>query len=351
MIFDFVLKYALDIIVAISNYFASLPNSIINTTHPNIVQILIFYGIILLITILMKKGFNKRLFAVIMTAITILLLSTINIPNRNLEIITFDVGNADAFLIKTPDNKYFIIDTAKMSYKSSSSTAKLVIAKYLKDRGIKNIEGMILTHFDVDHAGGAADLIEALNIKTIYVNSLKRDSYTVIKIFDAIDKYKINTSLAENNNIIYKEPDLKIKTFMANIQESDNENSIITLLSYKDFDMLFMGDAGVIAFDKIKNELPQNIEVLKVGHHGGKNVVNKPMLDYLKNSISIISTGPNNFGHPNRTTLDILRHTGTYRTDYNNSIKITTDGKIYQLNTFNRTKKKYLKTEKLTSVN
>ena len=75
------------------------------------------------------------------------------------------------------------------------------------------------------------------------------------------------------------------------------------------------------------------------------------MLDYLKNSISIISTGPNNFGHPNRTTLDILRHTGTYRTDYNNSIKITTDGKIYQLNTFNRTKKKYLKTEELTSVN
>ena len=138
---------------------------------------------------------------------------------------------------------------------------------------------------------------------------------------------------------------------MANIQESDNENSIITLLSYKDFDMLFMGDAGVIAFDKIKNELPQNIEVLKVGHHGGKNVVNKPMLDYLKNSISIISTGPNNFGHPNRTTLDILRHTGTYRTDYNNSIKITTDGKIYQLNTFNRTKKKHLKTEELTSVN
>ena len=351
MIFDFVLKYALDIIVAISNYFASLPNSILQTTHPCAAQVLLYYGIILLITILIEKGFDKKLCTTIGAAVLILLASMINIPTHKLEIITFDVGNADAFLIKTPDNKYFIIDTAKMSYKSSSSTAKLVIAKYLKDRGIKNIEGMILTHFDVDHAGGAADLIEALNIKTIYVNSLKRDSYTVIKIFDAIDKYKIKTFLAENNKIIYKEPDLKIKTFIANIQESDNENSIITLLSYKDFDMLFMGDAGVIAFDKIKNELPQNIEVLKVGHHGGKNVVNKPMLDYLKNSISIISTGPNNFGHPNRTTLDILRHTGTYRTDYNNSIKITTDGKIYQLNTFNRTKKKYLKTEELTSVN
>ena len=96
-----------------------------------------------------------------------------------------------------------------------------------------------------------------------------------------------------------------------------------------------MGDAGVIAFDKIKKDIPQNIEVLKVGHHGGKNVVNKSMTDYLKNSISVISTGPNNFGHPNKITLDILRHTQIYRTDYNNSIKITTDGKIYKINTFN----------------
>lgn len=351
MIFDFVLKYALDIIVAISNYFASLPNSILQTTHPCAAQVLLYYGIILLITILIEKGFDKKLCTTIGAAVLILLASMINIPTHKLEIITFDVGNADAFLIKTPDNKYFIIDTAKMSYKSSSSTAKLVIAKYLKDRGIKNIEGMILTHFDVDHAGGAADLIEALNIKTIYVNSLQRDSYTVIKIFDAIDKYKIKTFLAENNKIIYKEPDLKIKTFIANIQESDNENSIITLLSYKDFDMLFMGDAGVTAFDTIKKDIPQNIEILKVGHHGGKNVVNKAMTNYLLNTVSVISTGPNNFGHPNRTTLDILRNTRIYRTDYNNSIKISTDGKIYKLNTFNRTKKKYQETEELTAVN
>ena len=299
----------------------------------------------------MHRVADEKLFTIILTAIVILFVTTINIPNHKLEIITFDVGNADAFLIKTPENKYFIIDTAKMSYKSSSSTAKFVIAKYLKDRGIKNIEGMIITHFDVDHAGGAVDLMEALNIKSVYVNSLKQDSYTVINIFDAIDKYKIKTYLAENNAVIYTEPDLKITTYTANIPDNDNENSIIALLNYKDFDMLFMGDAGVIAFDKIKKDIPQNIEVLKVGHHGGKNVVNKSMTDYLKNSISVISTGPNNFGHPNKITLDILRHTQIYRTDYNNSIKITTDGKIYKINTFNRTQKKYLETESLTAVN
>lgn len=350
MFFDFFLKYALDIVVIISNYFAKLPHAILQTTHPGIFQIFVYYAIILLITIMIETGFSKKLAAAIVISTGILLVSMISIPNNKLEIITFDVGNADAFLIKTPQNKYFIIDTAKLSYKSSSSTAKLVIEKYLKDRGIKNIEAMILTHFDLDHAGGAVDLINDLNIKTIYVNSLKRDTYTVIKIFNTIDKAKIKTLLAQNNFDIYKEDNLTIKTFISNIKDSDNENSIITLLSYKDFDMLFMGDAGIIAFDKIKNNIPHNIEVLKVGHHGGRNVVNNSMVEHLGSKISILSTGPNAFGHPNKSTLDILRKTKIYRTDRNNSIKISTDGQKYKVSTFNRTIKKYQKTDELESI-
>ncbi len=350
MCFDFVLKYALDAIVFISGFFANLPNAIIQTTHPNIIQIIIFYFIVLLVTVMIENGFHKKLVITAVTMTICLLISTINIPNNNLEIITFDVGNADAFLIKTPQNKYFIIDTAKMSYKSSSSTAKLVIAKYLKDRGIKDIEGMILTHFDLDHAGGATDLINELNIKNIYVNTLKKDTYTTNKIFEAIDKTKIPTHLAKNNQVIYIENNFELKTFIANIPDNDNENSIITLINYGDFNTLFTGDAGTTAFEKIKNNIPENIEVFKVGHHGGKNVVNRTMLNHLKNKISIISTGPNNFGHPDRTTLDLLKNTEIYRTDIHNSIKVTASGNTFKTYTYNTTHKKYQQTGEYIAV-
>ena len=290
---------------------------------------------------MIKTGFNKKLFVTIISCITILLFSTINIPNHKLEIITFDVGNADAFLIKTPKNKYFIIDTAKLSYKSSSSSAQMIILKYLKDRGIKNIEGMIITHFDLDHAGGAVDLLENLNIKSVYINSSKRENYTINKIFNSMEATNISPHLAVNNENIYSEEELTLKTFIANIPNNDNENSVIALLSYKDFDMLFTGDAGIIAYEKLRNDLPNNIEVLKVGHHGGRNVVNKEMLSHLGNTVSIISTGPNSFGHPNKGTLEILRDTKIYRTDKHNSIKITSDGYNFDVLTFNRLKKKY----------
>lgn len=339
-VFDFILKYFLDTLVAISNFYSDLPYSLLTTTHPSILQILLYYAIVLIITYMFKAGFSKKGFGIAAAICAILLISTINIPNRNLEIIAFDVQNADCFLVKTPENKYFIIDTGKAPYKGGTAQVKVILLKYLKDHGIKNIEGLIITHFDNDHSGGAVDLMKELKIKKVYINSYDNQSYTSIKIYKTLRENSIPTHLAQNNEIIYTENNLSIKTLRADMKD-DNENSIITLLKYRDFETLFTGDAGIEAFRCVQKYVPRNIEVLKVGHHGARGVVDNNMLEYLNPKVSVISTGLNYFGHPNRGTLDILRNTAIFRTDKNNSIKITTDGNFYDVLTFNRTKHKY----------
>ncbi len=339
MLLDFVLNYVLHCVVFISNFFSSLSHSLLTTTHPNIFQICIYYTIILLITLSIKTTFGKKITAICLSCLVLLSLTLINIPSRDLQIITFDVQNADCFLIKTPQNKYFIIDTGRAGYRGSKAQANSIIIKYLKDRGIKNIEGMIITHFDNDHSGGAVDIMNNLNVKKVYINSFKDKSMTSVGIYKTLREKKIPAQIPNDN--IYNEPNLTMQTFTANLKE-DNEKSIITLLSYKDFDMLFTGDAGIGAYEQIKSQLPQNIEILKVGHHGGNNVVNSEMLKAMNTQVSIISTGPNAFGHPTAGTLDILRNTDIYRTDRHNSIKINSDGKTYKIYTFNPTKHKYI---------
>lgn len=342
MVSDFILKYLLDALVWISNFFSNLPHSLISTTHPSIIQILIYYLIILIITYSFKTGFTKRLYISAGALLIILLISTINIPSKDLQIIAFDVQNADAFLIKSPENKYFLIDTGKSAYKGGSSQAKVIILKYLKDRGIKNIEGMVITHFDNDHSGGAVDLLRNLNVKNVYINTYDNKSYTSINIYKTLKENKIHTFIARNNEKIYEENDFTLTAYRAR-KDNDNENSIITLLKYKDFETIFMGDAGIEAFEDIKKDIPQNIEVFKVGHHGAKNVVDSAMLKHMNPDISLISTGRNTFGHPGKGTLDILRKTRIYRTDINNSIMITSDGNTYKVHTYNRQKHKYTK--------
>ena len=191
--------------------------------------------------------------------------------------------------------------------------------------------------------------MKSIKVKQVYINSYKDQSITSGRIYKKLKELNIPSKIPDSNKSIYSENNLNIKTYLSYSQE-DNEKSIITLLSYKDFDMLFTGDAGIEAFNNLKKDIPHNVEILKVGHHGGPHVVNSNMLNHLNTKVSIISTGPNSFGHPNKGTLDILRNTDIYRTDRNNSIKIESDGTNYTVYTYNKDKKKYLKSKEFGIV-
>lgn len=335
-IFDFVLNPFLNFLVYISTSFAKLPHSLIQTTHPNVLQILIYYSIVLLI-LLMFKIYSKKILYLTLSLIFILIISTIPLPNHNLEITAFAVQNADAFLIKTPENKYFIIDTAKSGYKGQKSQAQIIILKYLKDKGIKNIEGLIISHFDNDHSGGAIDLYKNLNIKNTYVNSLQANSMISKEILKTIKPIR----LAKNNTLIYSEPNLEIRNYISGIKNNDNENSIITSIKYEKFSVLFMGDAGITAYNTLKNDLPKDLTLLKLGHHGAKNVIDKNMLKALNPQYVLISSAHNDKNHPHQLTLNVLRRSNVLRTDIHNSIRIVVSKKDFKILSFDKDLRKY----------
>ena len=350
--FDFYNNFLLNILVWISDFFGNLPHCILQTAHPGILQLVLYYIMLVALTYMVKYNRYKNALITACTVSLVLLLTMISPVSKELEIIAFDVQNADSFLIKTPQNKYFLIDTGKAPYKSGNSQAKIIMLKYLKDMGIKNIEGVIVTHFDNDHSGGTSDIITNTKVKNLYLNSDNIQTQTAKAIFNKINEINQKYSVVKNNELIYNEPDLVLKTFRADIKGRDasNASSTVTLLSYKNFDVLFMGDAGIESFEKIKKDVPHNIEVLKVGHHGGPNTVNKDMMDYLGSKVSVISTGANSFGHPNKGTLDVLRNTVILRTDYQNSIKISSNGKEFMVYSYDSHDKKYKFKEKFSSV-
>ena len=83
-----------------------------------------------------------------------------------------------------------------------------------------------------------------------------------------------------------------------------------------------MGDAGVeVEEDLIEKYNLQDIDVLKVGHHGSKTSSSKNFIDEINHRYSIISVGKNNrYGHPDINVLDNLKYSQIYRTDIDGSI-------------------------------
>ncbi len=340
---DFIINMFISVVINISNFFSSIPHSLVTTPKPSVAGIIIYYTLLGIITLLIKIGLHKKLLITGLCALILLGFTFIKIPNNNLEIIMFDVQNADCFLIKTPQNDYYIIDTGKFSYTSRIPQAGMIIGKYLKNNGIRKIKALIVTHFDNDHAGGAAYIVENFNVEKVYLSSNQQKTVTAAALFNALEYTKTPFEVIQNTDNLPTN-DITIKFLRANINDSDNESSLQTLLTYKDFDALFTGDAGTKAYEEIKTALPQQkIDLLKVGHHGAKNVTSPEMLEFLSPQIALISTGPNRFGHPSKSTLENLRQSNTkiFRTDYDHAVKITTDGNTIKTYTFNSKRRKF----------
>ena len=261
----------------------------------------------MLILLNLKNNFkNKNHMIITSFAILIFLFSFIKLDclNFNPEIIMFDVGNADSFLIKTPKHKYFIIDAGKKSYRGYSD-GEAIINKYLKNKRISKINTLILTHYDLDHIGGAVDILKNNKVDNVIVQHLNPDTFSAKQIIDYLKESNLNYAKAKDE-IIYSEPNFKIRTIKAPVDD-ENEASIITIMSYKDKNYLFMADAGIEAWEKIKDKIPE-LEILKAGHHGAANVINNEMLDKLKPKYALISTGTNKYGHPDFTTINMLHN-------------------------------------------
>jgi competence protein ComEC len=83
-----------------------------------------------------------------------------------------------------------------------------------------------------------------------------------------------------------------------------------------------MGDAGVEVEEDLREKYNlQDIDVLKVGHHGSKTSSGKNFINEINPKYGVISVGKNNrYGHPNKEVLDNLKDSKIYRTDKDGSI-------------------------------
>lgn len=89
-----------------------------------------------------------------------------------------------------------------------------------------------------------------------------------------------------------------------------------------DTSIISFGDASYKVEENIINKYDlNNIDILKVSHHGSKTSSSKKYIDIINSKYSVISVDKNNrFGHPNGEVLDNLKESNIYRTDIDGSI-------------------------------
>ena len=246
-----------------------------------------------------------------------------------------DVNQGDSTLIVV-NKKVTLIDTGgilqlnndKYDYNITNNRT----IPYLKSKGIKKIDNLILTHGDYDHMGDAINLVNNFKVEKVIFNCGKFNDLEkeLIKVLDTrkIKYYSCINELNIDNNKLYF---LQTKEY-----DNENDNSNVIYLSIYDKNFLFMGDAGEKAEEDLINKYNlENITVLKVGHHGSKTSSSKNFIDYINPLISVISVGRNNkYNHPSTEVLDNLYNRIIYRTDIDGTIKFSIKKNKFAIKTY-----------------
>lgn len=328
--------------------------------EPEIWQITIYYAIlvaVLLIGQYIKESdqtkISRKQHILRISGIVLLILSILTLGKQSfrypfktqtLQITCLDVGQGDGILIRTPDNKHYLIDGGSSS---QSELGRYCLLPALKSMGISCLDGIFISHTDKDHLSGVQELLEYMEkgLTTIRAAYLVLPGWTEppeawTDLASAAQKAGIKTVTGNAGNIIHSgAAAFEILWPESTARGKDvNEEAMVMELTYGDFRMLFTGDIGADTEKKLLSAGCLNdIECLKVGHHGSGYSSSEEFLKKVKPELSIIScSSTNTYGHPSPETVKRLKDCGSQieYTMKNGAIILETNGKNLRIRRF-----------------
>ena len=189
-----------------------------------------------------------------------------------LEVHFFDAGAADAILLSSADSAV-LIDAGEKGF------GKTILA-YLEEKGIRRIDCLIVTHFDKDHVGGAAKILNSIPVDRVLQSNQPKDSDEYENYLEAlseagIEPVTVRESIAFSLNGVSYTVDPPRQTEYD--EDSSNNSSLIVSVRHGDKRFLFMGDAQTQRLAEFLDTNTACFDVLKLPHHGR----DEPLLEEL----------------------------------------------------------------------
>jgi len=310
-----IISWCMRYVLLVAKVLGGLPIAAVYTCSLYILLWLIFAYILIGIYLIVKKK-RPLVFTgcILFSLIVCIAISWIEPRLDSYRITVLDVGQGQCILLQTK-NRNYIVDCGGDSDTGAADTA----AQMLGSQGISRIDGLILTHYDSDHAGGVPYLLTRIDADKLYLPT--GDSQSFIECLRQEDRKNI---VFVNNDMILQETEASISLFPSKNTKENAETSMGILFQIENYDILITGDmdsGGEKALLERAN-LPK-LELMMVGHHGSNTSTSWELLEATRPKVAVISvSAENHYGHPAENVLNKLKIFGckVYRTDTQGTI-------------------------------
>ena len=234
-----------------------------------------------------------------------------------------DVGVGDSICIRFADNSTVLIDAGDKNHGQA-------VVDYLKAHGVSSIDLFIVTHMHYDHVGGAPAVLDTFTVRKVLDNGSWRPWDYAVALERARGKYGTELLQAQGQTFSFGDAALKVLETIPWITFDENSQCVVTQLDAEGVRVLFAADA--VYDQECRLQGLEDVDILKVAHHGSFMATSKHFLDIVKPEAAIISTATMPFGIlPSTQTLKRLSEEGAavYRTDQDGTIVISISGGTY----------------------
>lgn len=279
-------------------------------------------------------------------------------------LVVCDVGQGDAILIQV-GGLQVLVDAGQ-----SPSLVLECLSKKMPGFDT-TLEVMVLTHADADHIGGASAVLERYSVGLVIHSLQSKETdvfeglYSLLQARKAAgmpDTFLCGTlkmhlgryllldlvspqvsgggsgliSSSNSESILSVSKQQNLPNCAENLL-SGNDRSIAIKGSFHDLSFFLAGDLEYEGeFAVSEQMLIEEVDILKVGHHGSKTSTNPSFLGKVRPEISIVSVGENNqFSHPSPQVITRLREIGSrvYLTSEEGSVSVVSDGVEFSVET------------------
>ena len=299
------------------NWLASSPIATWNqAAAPFWTIILAIFGVSWL---LLPRGFPLRILGIILL-LPMLFINPINPAQSEMKVTVLDVGQGLAVVIQTA--QHAMLYDAGPGYSPQSDAGSKIVVPFLRAQGIKKLDGLLISHNDLDHSGGANSVMLQLPVSWLM------SSYTLPENRVKVKKISCTAGQAwvwdgVRFEVLYPSAGSDEQT-----EIKDNNKSCVLKVTSKYGAILLTGDiekeAEIALLGANKHVLRS--DVLIAPHHGSKTSSTVGFVQAVAAKHTIFTMGYlNRFGHPKSLIEKRYEESGAslYRTDYQGALELS----------------------------
>ncbi len=325
------------------HHIAGLSFSWARTVTPDHMEIFCYYlffaGIFLLFDNKKKAGLFCMILAMAVFSGNEIICLKRRFFNKNIYVTILDVGQGSSALIELPQGKRVLVDGGGFSYFSNFDTGEYIVAPFLWQKKIMDIDMVVLSHPESDHMNGLVYIFKNFKVKKFIKNCDTREISAYKDLMKAVTVNKSEIEIISDKEkkinisgacLDFFNPFIKC-TNAGEPHKDLNNNSVVFRLSFKKRSILFPGDIMIDAEKKIVLTENKNLRsnVLISPHHGSSTSSSDFFLDKIDPQSVVISCGRHNrFHFPHLSVIKRYkrRRIKIFRTDLTGAIEICSNG-------------------------